>query len=72
MLTCAAVVRGPVRATTVTCPFTGILVPSHGVGETRGKVFKLDLKIKKKETKRYQILTLRRKLPGLDDFVAFL
>lgn len=47
MLSFAAVVRGPVQAATVTCPFTGILVPSHSVGETRGKVFKLDLKNKK-------------------------
>lgn len=44
MLGFNAVVRGPVQAATMTCPFTGILVPSHSVSETRGKVFKLDLK----------------------------
>lgn len=37
------------QAATVTCPLTGIVVPSHSVNETRGKVFKLDLK-----TKRYK------------------
>lgn len=37
----------------MTCPFTGIVVPSHSVNETRGKVFKLDLK-----TRRYKILLL--------------
>ena len=46
MLSFTAVVRGPVQAATVTCPLTGILVPSHSVSETRGKVFKLDLENK--------------------------
>ena len=46
MLSFTAVVWGPVQAATMTCPFTGIVVPSHSVSETRGKVFKLDLKNK--------------------------
>lgn len=35
----------PLGATTVTSPFTGILVPFHS--QTKGKVFKLDLKNRK-------------------------
>lgn len=36
---------GPLGASTVTSPFTGILVPFHS--QTKGKVFKLDLKNRK-------------------------
>lgn len=35
----------PLGATTLTSPFTGILVPFHS--QTKGKVFKLDLKNRK-------------------------
>lgn len=59
-LSFTAVVRGSVKAPSMTCPFTGILVPSHSVSQTRGKVFKLGLKNKEiKNTPAYYAEQLR-------------
>lgn len=44
MLALCAAAWGPVQAATMTFPLTVILLPSHSVGHTRGKVFKLNLK----------------------------
>jgi len=38
---------GPVQAATTAWPFAGISVSSHSISETKGKVFKLDLKNKR-------------------------
>lgn len=44
LLTFTSIGRGPARAAAGTCPFPGILAPSQSISQTRGKVFKLDLK----------------------------